>query len=65
MSLTVLGWLVVAGLLAYCFWRILTRLGLPAWAAFLVFLPFVGQMLLVVWLAFTRWPAVDDRDVHD
>lgn len=61
MSLTV-GWLLLGGFLTFCFWRILSRAGHAPWPAFLVFVPFAGQMLLIIWLAFSRWPALDDQD---
>jgi hypothetical protein len=52
----VLSGLFFYAFLAYCFYRILTRVGYPPLAALLVFLPFVGQGILVAWLAFGRWP---------
>jgi hypothetical protein len=61
MSLTV-AWLLLAGFLAFCFWRILSRVGRAPWPAFFVFVPFIGQTLLIMWLAFGRWPALDGRD---
>jgi hypothetical protein len=42
--------------MAYCFYRILYRVGYTPWAALLVFVPFVGQAVLIAWLAFGRWP---------
>jgi hypothetical protein len=35
--------------------------GRPPWPAFLVFVPFIGQAMLIMWLAFSRWPALDER----
>jgi len=32
------------------------RVGYTPWAALLVFVPFVGQAILIAWLAFGRWP---------
>jgi len=61
MTPAILGGVVLAAFLAFCYWRILSRLGLPGWAALLIFIPFVGQIALVAWLAFGRWPAVDGR----
>ena len=61
MSLTV-AWLLLAGFLAFCFWRILLKVGRAPWPAFLVFVPFLGQTLLIMWLAFGRWPALDGQD---
>ncbi len=60
MSLTV-AWLLLAGFLTFCFWRILSKVGRAPWPAFLVFVPFIGQTLLIMWLAFSRWPALDDH----
>ena len=48
--------------LAYCFYRILSRVGYTPWAALLVFVPFVGQAVLIVWLAFGRWPLFDQLE---
>lgn len=56
MTAIFLGGLLFYVFLAYCFYRILMRVGYPPWAALLVFLPFVGQATLAAWLAFGRWP---------
>lgn len=56
MNLAVLGAILFYTFLTYCFWRILTRVGYTPWAALLVFVPFVGQSILIAWLAFGRWP---------
>lgn len=56
MSPVVLSGLLFYVFLAYCFYRILSRVGYPPWAALLVFVPFVGQAVLIAWLAFGRWP---------
>lgn len=56
MNPVILGALVFYGFLAYCFYRILTRVGYTPWATLLVFVPFVGQTVLLAWLAFGRWP---------
>lgn len=61
MTPAIIGGLLLGAFLTFCYWRILSRAGLQPWAALLVFVPFVGQILLVTWLAFGRWPAVDDR----
>ena len=61
MSLTVVGWLLLGGFLTFCFWRILSRVGQAPWPAFIVFVPVAGQMFLIIWLAFSRWPALDDQ----
>lgn len=34
----------------------MSRVGYTPWAALLVFVPFVGQAVLIAWLAFGRWP---------
>lgn len=65
MSLTIVGWLLLGGFLTFCFWRILEKAGQAPWMAFLVFVPVAGQLFLIVWLAFTRWPAVDDPDAGE
>jgi hypothetical protein len=36
--------------------------GRAPWPAFLAFVPFLGQTLLIMWLAFSRWPALDGQD---
>jgi len=59
MTPAILGGVLLAAFLAFCYWRILSRAGLPGWGALLVFVPFVGQIALAVWLAFGRWPSVD------
>ena len=56
MNPVILGALLFYGFLAYCFYRILLRVGYTPWAALLVFVPFVGQTMLIAWLAFGRWP---------
>jgi len=56
MSPVVLSGLLFYVFLAYCFYRILSRVGYTPWAALLVFVPFVGQAVLIAWLAFGRWP---------
>lgn len=56
MNPLVLGALLFYGFVAYCFYRILLRVGYTPWAALLVFVPFVGQTILIAWLAFGRWP---------
>ncbi len=56
MSPAILGALVFYTFIAWCFWRILTRVGYTPWPALLVFVPFIGQSVLIVWLAFGRWP---------
>jgi hypothetical protein len=56
MSPAILGGILLGAFLALCFWRILSRVGYTPWAAFLVFVPVVGQIILIVWLAFGRWP---------
>jgi hypothetical protein len=55
----ILSAFVFYAFLAYCFWRILLRVGYPPWAAFLSFVPFLGQAILVAWLAFGRWPLLE------
>ena len=59
MSPVILGGLLLYAFLAYCFYRILLRVGYTPWAALLVFVPGVGQTILIVWLAFGRWPLLD------
>ena len=58
----ILGGLVFYGFLAYCFYRILTRVGLTPFAVLLVFIPFVGQTILIAWLAFGRWPLLQHAE---
>lgn len=59
MSPAVLGGLLFYAFLAYCFYRILSRVGYTPWAALLVFVPLIGQAVLIAWLAFGRWPLFD------
>lgn len=59
MSPAILGGVVIGAFVAFCFWRILTRVGYPPWAALLAFVPVVGQLILIVWLAFGRWPLLE------
>ena len=66
MSLTIVGWLLLGGFLTYCFWRILEKAGQAPWLAFLVFgSRSPAKLFLIVWLAFTRWPAVDNPDTAE
>lgn len=64
MSPVILGGLLFYAFLAYCFYRILLRVGYTPWAALLVFVPFVGQALLIAWLAFGRWPLFDQIEAR-
>jgi hypothetical protein len=59
-----LGGLLLYAFLAYCFYRILLRVGYTPYAALLVFVPIVGQAILIAWLAFGRWPLLDHAEAY-
>ena len=59
MSPAILGGLLLGAFLALCFWRILSRVGYTPWAALLVFVPLLCQIILIAWLAFGRWPLLE------
>ena len=51
--------LVLAVLLIVPTWKIFAKAGFnPAWSLFL-FLPWLGMLIVVLFLAFRRWPAVE------
>ena len=56
-SILVLGLLVV-----WPAWRILSRVGLPAWMGLFAIIPYVNVGLLF-YVAFTEWPI--DRDLRE
>jgi hypothetical protein len=45
------------GLLPICCWKIVAKTGFPAWWSLACLLPFINLGLLV-WLAFSDWPAL-------
>ena len=55
------GILVYGLLIAVPAWRIFQRAGFEPYWSLLVFVPVVGWVLALGWLAFKDWPAVTPR----
>ncbi len=50
------SYLVGAVILIYPLWRIFSRAGFKPALAFIIFLPYLGSLVVVLVLAFARWP---------
>lgn len=54
-------WLVLAAfLLVVPFWRLLPRIGIPAWVSVVAVVPFAAIVLLWI-VAFSRWEGARDE----
>ena len=47
-----------------CFWRILPRAGFPSWMALVSVIP-LGTFILLLVLAFRKWPGNDNQRAFD
>ncbi|HOX06781.1 MAG TPA: hypothetical protein PK280_10280 [Planctomycetota bacterium] len=53
--------LAVMVFMIYCWWRIMVKAGYAGPMAFLMLVPF-GGLILTCWLAFGRWPALQELE---
>ncbi len=51
--------LVVVLIKLFLWWKIFSKAGYSGAFAFLVFVPFVGSLIILCVLAFSRWPIFD------
>ncbi|MFQ5938988.1 MAG: hypothetical protein ACE5KL_02825 [Alphaproteobacteria bacterium] len=51
--------IILGFVLVYPLWRIFSRTGLTPALSLLIFVPFVGGLIVLAVLAFTSWPATE------
>lgn len=62
---TPIGGSIFFGLLViWPYWRIFLRAGLRPWWALLVFVPIIGQPLVLAALALQAWPVLQGRTIR-
>lgn len=54
--------LVSGAVVIYPLWRIFKRAGLTPGFSFLVFVPFIGYLIVGLALALNRWPATEGKE---
>ncbi len=55
--------LVVVGFIIAPAWKICSRVGRSGWASLLILIPGFGIILFLWWLALSKWPVIEQKEV--